>query len=299
MRIYCPECNSCYEVDEALLPDKGKKLRCSLCGEVFVAKQGIEIGLKVKKKAPAAPKEAPEAEDKAAEQAQTATPEDNVSEPENESVAESAAAENPAEEIPVAEAAAEVDPEVQQEAEFNGIFARLSKQTEALFEDESKQPLYKKVGRKIRNALGLNHRVNRYIWLGALVLVFLLSLYSRRYEIVRSVPCMNGVYKVFGIKAKIPGEGLEFENIVWQDYEEDYVRKLEIRGFVSNPTDKDIDLPVLHIEMLTKDTNLLQSKNEVLPATQVKAGGKVALAVKLTKPSILTKYIYMTFIEKE
>lgn len=307
MRIYCPECHSCYEVDESLLPDKGKKLRCSLCGEIFVAKQGIEIGLKVKKKTAAVKKEGVSdsletMEDKTPVTTHDDTPQNTETKPQSESVSEadikvSSESVLAEEENKPAAAVEEVKPEEQQEAEFDSIFDRLSKQTEALFEDESKLPIHKKIYRKVRSALGLNRKINQYIWLGGIVGVLMLCLYSQRYDIVRAVPCMNGVYKALGIKAKIPGEGLEFENIVWQDYEEDYVRQLEIRGFIANPTAKDIDLPVLHIEMLTKDTNLLQSKNEVLPVTKVKAGSKVSLAVKLTKPSILTKYIYLTFVE--
>lgn len=296
MRIYCPECHSCYEVDESLLPDKGKKLRCSLCGEIFVAKQGIEIGLKVKKKTATVKKaEAPDTVEKAEDNTPvTASGEnpqiDDVNNPDESVLAK--------EGNKITAETGDDNPEEQQEVEFDSIFDRLSKQTEALFEDESKLPVYKKLYRKARHALGLNRKINQYIWLSGIVCVFMLCLYSQRYDIVRAVPCMNGVYKALGIKAKIPGEGLEFENIVWQDYEEDYVRQLEIRGFIANPTAKDIDLPVLHIEMLTKDTNLLQSRNEVLPVTKVKAGGKVSLAVKLTKPSILTKYIYLTFVDE-
>lgn len=291
MRIYCPECYSCYEVDEALLPDKGKKLRCSLCGEIFVAKQGIEIGLKVKKKA----KEKEKKTESPIDNNTTSYENGQVENSQNESSDNSSVSDENVQNTETEE----LSPEEKQAAEFEGIFSRLSKQTEELFADESKLPFHKKLRRKIRNALGLNQKKNQYMWMSGLALVFLLCMYSWRYDVVRAVPFMNGIYKVFGVNAKIPGEGLEFENIVWQDYEEDYVRQLEIRGFISNPTDRDIRLPVLHIEMLTKDTSLLQSKNEVLPASMVKAGGKVAIAVKLKKPSILTKYIYMTFIEKE
>ena len=44
MRIYCPQCNVCYELDETLIPEGGRKLRCSNCGEVFrFDKNGVQI----------------------------------------------------------------------------------------------------------------------------------------------------------------------------------------------------------------------------------------------------------------
>ncbi len=35
MKIYCPKCQTCYSIEDALLSKKGKKLRCKRCGEVW------------------------------------------------------------------------------------------------------------------------------------------------------------------------------------------------------------------------------------------------------------------------
>ena len=35
MRIYCPKCHMGYEVDESLIPEAGRRLRCSNCKEIF------------------------------------------------------------------------------------------------------------------------------------------------------------------------------------------------------------------------------------------------------------------------
>ena len=285
MLIYRPECNACYDVDESLLPDKGKKLRCSSCGEVFVAKKGIEIGERlVKMKNEAEAQMARQKADSAAE----ASFNENEAQSDIQPLEENNNPQTPKEEYDKAS----------QDAEFAGIFSRLSKQTQSLFEEEKKLPFYKKVYRIIRDFLGLNRRANCYIALGVLLLMCFLSLYTYRFDIVRTVPFLDGVYRSLGITASIPGEGLEFDNIVWEDYEEDYVRIVEVRGFISNPTNREIYLPLLHVEMLSKDAELLQSKNEILPARSVKPEGRLPIAFKLRKPSILTKYILLTFVER-
>ena len=285
MLIYCPECNACYDVDEFLLPDKGKKLRCSSCGEVFVAKKGIEIGERlVKMKNEAEAQMARQKADSAAE----ASFNENEAQSDIQPLEENNNPQTPKEEYDKAS----------QDAEFAGIFSRLSKQTQSLFEEEKKLPFYKKVYRIIRDFLGLNRRANCYIALGVLLVMCFLSLYTYRFDIVRTVPFLDGVYRFLGITASIPGEGLEFDNIVWEDYEEDYVRIVEVRGFISNPTNREIYLPLLHVEMLSKDAELLQSKNEILPARSVKPEGRLPIAFKLRKPSILTKYILLTFVER-
>ena len=285
MLIYCPECNACYDVDESLLPDKGKKLRCSSCGEVFVAKKGIEIGERlVKMKNEAEAQMARQKADSAAE----ASFNENEAQSDIQPLEENNNPQTPKEEYDKAS----------QDAEFAGIFSRLSKQTQSLFEEEKKLPFYKKVYRIIRDFLGLNRRANCYMALGVLLVMCFLSLYTYRFDIVRTVPFLDGVYRSLGITASIPGEGLEFDNIVWEDYEEDYVRIVEVRGFISNPTNREIYLPLLHVEMLSKDAELLQSKNEILPARSVKPEGRLPIAIKLRKPSILTKYILLTFVER-
>ena len=35
MHIYCPKCGVGYEIDEELIEDQAKKLKCSNCGEIF------------------------------------------------------------------------------------------------------------------------------------------------------------------------------------------------------------------------------------------------------------------------
>lgn len=39
MEIGCPECSKKYKIDESLIPDKGRKVKCKKCGSVFFVKK--------------------------------------------------------------------------------------------------------------------------------------------------------------------------------------------------------------------------------------------------------------------
>lgn len=267
MRIYCPKCKVGYEVDREMIPEGGKKLRCSYCGFVFTAMPEDLIEVPQFHSA-----ETPEAGENA--------------------VTEEAAA---AEEIPAAEgenAALSEDSE-----DIKDIFLRLNEQTEDLFKAEQKIPVYKRFWSKVKKRCGLNSQARRSFLWAVLGIIVLLLFYNYRFEVVRSVPAMNWAYRAAGITAKIPGEGLEFQNIVWNDFEDDYVRTLEVKGFIANRTKQDVLLPVTRIEMLDKDANLLQSIHQKPSIKMLKPGGRVAIGIIVKKPSPLTKYIFLTFVE--
>ena len=126
-----------------------------------------------------------------------------------------------------------------------------------------------------------------------------LSLYNNRYDVVRKVPFMNGIYKVLGIKAKIAGEGLEFQNITWDYVIDEGVKKLEVKGFINNVTTDTIDIPIVHVEILDKETSLLQSFNRELKDSKISSTGRIPLQVVVENPAPTAKYVYLTFIDKK
>ncbi len=263
MRIYCPKCKTGYEIDGNLIPEEGKKLRCSYCQAVFTA---TKADLLEEPDFPGLKKEAPQ------DESETAGTTDGTS---------------------VAKPEKAVDDEV-----MKGIFQRLSTQTENLFEAEKKVPLGKKIVSKIKRFLGLNHKFNRYLSLAAIAAFGALIFYNYRFDIVRTLPVMNKIYAALGIQAKIPGEGLSFQNIVWKDFEDDYVRQLEIKGFIVNGSGRNVEVPVLRVDMLDKDTRSLQVLDQKPSVKTLQPGGRVAISMIVKKPSPLTKYVYMTFIDK-
>lgn len=82
--------------------------------------------------------------------------------------------------------------------------------------------------------LGLDHPGTLKYYLLLLLFLAALGLFAARFEIVRAFPQAEAFYAALGIEAKIVGEGLEFQNVVRREYEEDYVRKLEIKGYIAN-----------------------------------------------------------------
>ena len=126
-----------------------------------------------------------------------------------------------------------------------------------------------------------------------------LSSYNNRYDVVRKIPFMNGIYKILGVKAKIAGEGLEFQNITWDYIVDEGIRKMEVKGFINTVTSDTIDIPIVHIEILDNKTSLLQSFNEKLKDDKIFSSGRIPLQVVVENPAPTAKYIYITFIDKE
>ena len=182
--------------------------------------------------------------------------------------------------------------------ELKSIFERLSVQTEDLFKAEQELPLPRKIVYKLKQLLGLTSKTNRWLYPVVILVLLALSFYAFRYEIVRRIPIADKVYQAMGIRATIPGEGLQFQNITWNKFEEDFVGNLEVKGFIANPTDHEIALPVVHVELLDSDAVVLQSLDQIPSMTSLKPGGRLAISIVIKKPAPLTKYVYLTFIAK-
>ncbi len=286
MRIYCPDCKTGYEINPDLIPESGKKVRCSGCHCVFkVTPADLLSSAEMRK-----PEKAEEtiktsvADENAESSADALQPEENVENP--------AGADG---EVSVADG--ESKPAAEQD-ELKNIFERLSVQTEDLFKAEQELPLPRKIVYKLKQLLGLMNKTNRWLYPLMILVLAGLSLYSFRYEIVRKIPALDKVYQAVGIRATIPGEGLQFQNITWNKFEEDYVGNLEVKGFIANQTDREIALPVVHVELLDSAAVVLQSLDQIPTMTSLKPGGRLAISIIIKKPAPLTKYVFLTFISK-
>lgn len=280
MRIYCPKCNVGYEIDEALIPEKGKKLRCSYCNTVFTAHREDLINV-------LASVELSEADE---------SPQTEETQPESQLPNDEAKVEQTVEDD-AAPSLDAVEPEVP-DAEIKDIFQRLSEETENLFKAEQELPAAKRAALKTKQKLGLNKKSNRRLLVLIILCLLGLVFYRYRFGIVRTMPWLNPVFKTIGVQAVIPGEGLEFQNIVWEDFEDDYVRKLEVKGFIANVSSHEIKVPQIHVEMLDQDGGILQAVNQNPSIKSLNPGGRLAISIIIKKPSPLTKYVFLTFIER-
>jgi predicted Zn finger-like uncharacterized protein len=191
----------------------------------------------------------------------------------------------------------ESDSDEQKDFDVKDVFERLSERTENLISEKNKLSWYKKAWLFIRSVLGFSFRFSLKCIIIVAIVVGLILMYNNRYSIVRSFPFLNGLYKSFGISAKIFGEGLEFQNINWEMVADGENTTLNIKGFVFNKTDKTIVIPMIHVEALDKDTNLLQSHNHDMKQQTVKPNDRVAIDISLSNPAPNIRYIYMTFVE--
>lgn len=278
MQIYCPKCHMGYEVNENLIPATGRRLRCGNCKEIFkFDRDGMSESV-----------------------AQTESLPDNE-ENNLSSSAETSAPENEAEDNANTETVSTEKTKAQNETtpaiDIKDVFERLSAQSEKLFEAEQKLPWQQRLLMQLKTMLGLNRKFNLKIITAVIAVLSLVMLYNYRYEIVRSIPFMNGVYRLAGIRAKIPGEGLEFQNVNWNYIDVGNGKVLEVKGFINNPTQRNIDIPTVHVELLDKDTILLQSMNQKPSVATLKPDSRIAVGVIVKNPSPTAKYVYLTFID--
>ena len=175
------------------------------------------------------------------------------------------------------------------------MFSRLNKQTEIIDDYDKKSSSLRKGGRFLAEVLHWHNPVMRVFILLGISTFLLLSVFSFRYELTRAIPPLRHFYNAFGFDSVVIGEGLEFQNINRREYEEDYVRKLEIKGLIFNTTEDILPIPTIRIEMLDKDGNTLQTSTTKAPVAEVAPNERAAFSFILTQPSPLTKYVYMTF----
>ena len=170
MHIYCPKCNVGYEIDELLIKDEQKRLKCSNCGAVFAAGE-LKFEIEVDKdgdNADAEPfdllhaamlednivadEESPkeesvilDSEDKALEEEPKETEKQVVDEEDEFEAKESFEEKNDV---------IENSDDDEEPVDLNSIFERLSEHTEHLMVQEKKLPFYEKIWLQIKNILG-------------------------------------------------------------------------------------------------------------------------------------------------
>ena len=318
MLIYCPKCSAGYEVDDDLIKNKDKMVRCSNCNNVFDAESLIEKTVdnlediseenafealaalmrdadtldsseifadRIKDNVADNEEDAVKVVEDFVEDETSVAEEEKINEKTDDNENDSEKEENPEKE--------------ENKITIEDIYERLSLHTSNLIEREKNLPFHERFWFKIKEILGFHFKVKwGYVVLGILIFVSL-SLFNNRYDVVRMLPFMNSVYNAFGVKAKIVGEGLEFQNVTWDYFMEDNIGKMEIKGFINNTTSDSIEIPFVHVEILDKATSLLQSFNQKLKDDSISPNGKVPLQLIVENPAPTAKYVYFTFIDEQ
>ncbi len=303
MLIYCPKCKTGYEIDASVVPEQGRRLRCAVCQKVFKCMPEDLIEGSKLRAAEFTEEEKKHLDEKGQlqEEPQIKDSEENQVTPEKseDNITEDKEADSPEKaedwEEEVAATQKTLDELASDNQYVKDIFQRLSVETENLFQIDQEHPKRKYIF-GIRKMLGIVNPKNLQYYLYGLLIFLGLILYYMRYEVVRSFPSTAQVYEALGIEAVVPGEGLEFQNVVRREFEDDYVPKLEIKGFIANKTDINMDIPKIKIELLDKNGKVIQSENfdSIIPLVTAKA--KIPFSHIISRPSPLSKYVYLTFI---
>ena len=321
MLIRCPKCQVCYRIEETLLAKGSRKLRCAKCEEVWEAKpedcfEEQDVSEEEVYDLSGASANTPENESPAEDNKQ----EDNKQETdslfkiresggqldaENATIPDEEPAPSEEEAKPASEEAqvSENDKEEKIDekdlalgSDMQQIFSRLNKQNELIEEMEKNTSALKKASEIFKEKFWQNTGLRNGTILTLLGLI-ILSLLSFRYELVRKFPKLEEAYTALGLQSRIIGEGLEFQNVSHREYEEDYVKKMEIKGFIINRTDKKQQIPDIKVEVLDKDGITLQKVNTKTPIAEIWPRERAAFSFIVTQPSPLSKYVYLTFGE--
>ena len=191
---------------------------------------------------------------------------------------------------------APADEKSETEQDIQDIFQRLSLQSEQISRMEREMSIFRRGCRIVCDTFGWERRFNRLMFYGFLTVFVCLGLYSERFAITRIFPAAEKLYNAIGIESRIVGEGLKFSNVSRREYEVDDIRQMEIRGFIDNESDRRLEVPKLHLEILDNEGEIIQQKDELLYIREIAPGDRKPFKVIIEKPSVLGKYIYITFI---
>lgn len=271
MKIYCPQCHTCYNIEVGLIPADGKKLRCNKCGEVWLCTHkdmSVEDSPNV---------EETTSKDKA--------PQTVIANPDDKIIATTDVQDAPS------------SPEEKNDDDMSKIFARLETETSKINEEIEHLSPRKKIYSKVKKLLGWDSRITICIETLITLIIILLSLFANRYELAHRFPQTEAFFNKFGLPAHIIGEGLEFQNITRHYTDKPTNQKLTIQGFIHNSTNKNLSIPTILINTFdSKGENLQQIKKE-MPIKNISSKSKIPFTFKIEIPEHQAKYILLTFTE--
>lgn len=269
MKIYCPQCHTCYSIEKGLIPPDGKTLRCSRCGKVWTCYHS-DMEEEIAPEDSEAPQNVIANEDDSL----ISTPAGETSSPKEE----------------------DTQPLPLPEDEMNAIFSRLKDENSKLDTEMENLSPAKKIFPRIKKLLGWNSYLTIFIELFVIILIIGLSIFGNRYELVRRFPQTEVIFKQLGIPAKIVGEGLEFQNIVRSYDSKEQPRLLTIKGYIYNTTNKELSIPTILINIMDKDGEMMLQDSQKIETDISKAQSRTAFTLQ-TKIPLNAKYIVLTFTE--
>lgn len=268
MLIKCENCSVVYEVSkERLALERPHFLKCSACGSVFEAPVLEEDVLKT----PALQEE----------QEELPAPEDSIP-----PVEQSDAVPMPLSDIFKPDESENEEEEKAEEAEI--IPEKEVDLFEPLESTEEFTPLESdatKDGRLLWALFGL------VVSLGAIFLLF----YVGKFFFIRKMPVTEKVYQSVGIKTDVLGEGLSFQDTLFDIVKKDQNYGLLVKTQIVNITDETKKIPNVVVRLLNENDEITQTQYILLNNEVLSAGQSKAIETQLKTLSEDAKRIEITF----
>ncbi|MBP5535119.1 MAG: zinc-ribbon domain-containing protein [Alphaproteobacteria bacterium] len=288
MLIKCENCSVVYEVpDERLASEQPRFLKCSACGSVF-----------------AVPTAVPTKEEKVPEKEKMPSVEEEIL-PEKSLSSDNVSSIPPVEQtdsIPMA---------------LSDIFSPqedLNESTEITDIEENKQPKQPEKEKEVNlfeplddteefSPVASDFSQNKHFgsFLISLIIAFIAALllfYVGRYFFIRKIPSTEKVYQSIGLKTDVLGEGLAFQETLFDIQKNNKNYELIIKSQIVNTTDETKQIPNVVVRLLDEKDNVLQSGHINLPNTSVKAGQTQPIETHLKELAAGAKRVEITFERK-
>jgi predicted Zn finger-like uncharacterized protein len=133
-----------------------------------------------------------------------------------------------------------------------------------------------------------------------LLILVLLALglsggYFFRARIVTEWPGTAGIYELVGIPVRILGAGLELANVAFTWRQTDGATVIDVRGEVSNKTDRDITLPPLRVALSDDQDKQLSDWTFTLDRSTIAPGETVVFKTEGKNPPPAATKLHVTF----
>lgn len=128
----------------------------------------------------------------------------------------------------------------------------------------------------------------------AVILVF----YVGRYFFIRKVPATEKIYQAVGVKTDVLGEGLAFQETLFDIQRNNQNYELVIKSQIVNTTDKTKHIPDVVVRLLDENDKVIQSGRIYLSNTAVKAGQMQPIETHLKELAEGAKRVEITFERK-
>lgn len=239
MILTCPNCNGQFKVDDALIGDKGRKVKCSSCAEVwFQESENMARD---------------ETVESAVEEGDESTAEENDVSVEEGNIAED-------DEVALDEENFEIDlvdfdePDLESETVAGlatGVDDKTGKDVEknAAPETSHKEVSFDNIKRAVAMHAASSQSKSKPLGYGVAAGVFfiiLTGLLGNSTAIMHTHPSMQAFYGLFGIHRSVPGKGLVFDRLNVEDNGE----TITVDGRILNLESETINVPMIEASLM-------------------------------------------------